>query len=215
MHLGLMFLCVLCDLCGEWNLNLAQDSSKPDFWETRYRDRMTPWDAGRVPQALQDFRAHMAPGTSVLIPGCGSAHEAYYLAENGFDVLAIDFSPAAVALAREHLACFGDIVRLADFFDFDPGRAFDLIYERAFLCALPRKMWAGYPQRCAQLLRPGGMIAGFFFYADTPKGPPFGASPAELHALLDPQFELIDDRPVSDSIPVFAGKERWQLWRRR
>lgn len=194
---------------------MAQDSSKPDFWETRYRDQVTPWDAGRVPPALQQFRPSMPQGASVLIPGCGSAHEAYYLAENGFEVLAIDFSPAAVELARRNLACFGDIVRLADFFDFDPGRAFDLIYERAFLCALPRKLWAAYSPRCAQLLRPGGLIAGFFFYADTPKGPPFGTSPAELHALLDPQFELIDDQPVSDSIPVFAGKERWQVWRRR
>lgn len=211
----MVFLCDLCDLCGNWTLKLAQDSSKPDFWETRYRDQVTPWDAGKVPQALQRFRATMQPGARVLIPGCGSAYEAYYLAESGFDVLAIDFSPAAVELAQRNLACFGDIVRLADFFDFDPGPAFDVIYERAFLCALPRTIWAGYPQRCAQLLRPGGVIAGFFFFADTPKGPPFGTSPAELGALLETQFEQIDDQPVSDSIAVFAGKERWQVWRRR
>ena len=194
---------------------MAQDSSKPDFWETRYRDHVTPWDAGGVPQSLQRFSLSIPPGARILIPGCGSAYEAYYLAENGFDVVAIDFSPAAVELARTNLACFGDIVRLADFFDFDPGQAFDVIYERAFLCALPRIIWGGYPRRCAQLLKPGGVIAGFFFFADTPKGPPFGTSPAELGALLGTQFERIDDQPVSDSIEVFAGKERWQIWRRR
>jgi SAM-dependent methyltransferase len=210
-----MFLCALCDLCGDWNLNLAQDSSKPDFWETRYRDHVTPWDGGKVPLALQHYRAAMPAGARVLIPGCGSAHEAYYLAENGFEVLAIDFSPAAVELARRNLACFGDIVRLADFFEFNPGRTFDVIYERAFLCALPRRKWSDYPRRCAQLLKPGGVLAGFFFFADTPKGPPFGTSPAELAALLETQFEMIDDQPVSDSIAVFADKERWQVWRRR
>ncbi len=194
---------------------MAQDSSKPDFWETRYRDQVTPWDAGGVPQSLQQFRLSLPPAARILIPGCGSAHEAYYLAESGFDVLAIDFSPAAVELAHKNLACFGDIVRLADFFDFDPGPEFDVIYERAFLCALPRKIWRDYPQRCAELLKPGGVIAGFFFFADTPKGPPFGTSAAELGALLEPPFEMIDDQPVSDSIAVFAGKERWQVWRRR
>jgi len=25
----------------------------------------------------------------------------------------------------------------------------------------------------------------------------------------------IEDAPVGDSIPVFEGKERWQVWRRR
>ena len=91
---------------------------------------------------------------------------------------------------------------------------FDVIYERAFLCALPRKAWSGYAARCAELLKPGGVIAGFFFFADTPKGPPFGTSPSELEDLMRPCFERIDDRPVADSIEVFAGRERWQVWRR-
>jgi SAM-dependent methyltransferase len=194
---------------------MAQDSSKADFWETRYRDGVIPWDAGRVPAALRQYLPQMPPGARVLIPGCGSAYEAGYLAENGFDVLAIDFSPAAVERARRHLAGFGSIVLEADFFSFASGAPFDVIYERAFLCALPRKMWAAYPDRCAQLLKPGGIIAGFFFFAETPKGPPFGTSQGELDALLRPRFALTDDRPVADSIEVFAGRERWQVWRRR
>jgi len=36
-----------------------------------------------------------------------------------------------------------------------------------------------------------------------------------LRDLLEPAFERLEDRPVGDSLPVFAGKERWQLWRRR
>jgi SAM-dependent methyltransferase len=194
---------------------LAQDSSKPDFWESRYRDNFIPWDAGTVPASLQEYARNLSPGARVLIPGCGSAYEAAHLSDKGCEVLAIDFSPAAVEAARKNLAGLGCIVRLADFFDFDFGRPFDVIYERAFLCALPRKMWGGYADRCAQLLKPNGVIAGFFFFADTPKGPPFGTSQAELDALLKPQFDRIDDHPVADSIAVFAGKERWQVWRRR
>jgi len=194
---------------------LAQDSSKSDFWESRYRDHTTPWDAGKVPDALRDYTKRIKSGSRILIPGCGSAYEAGYLAENGFDVLAIDFSPAAVELAKKNLSRFGDIVRLADFFEFDYGKPYEVIYERAFLCALPPRMWPQYAPRMAQLLRPGGELAGFFFFRETEKGPPFGTTPAALHALLDPHFDLVEDRMATDSIPVFQDAERWQVWRKR
>lgn len=191
------------------------DSSGPEFWDQRYRDGVTPWDFGRVPADLRIFLTGVAPGGRVLVPGCGFAHEVYYLAENGFDVLAVDFSGAAVEQARRNLGCFAGHVRLADFFDFDPGpRPIDLIYERAFLCALPRKLWTHYAERCAQLLPPGSLLAGFYFYGSNPKGPPFGTSPQELHGILDPGFEQLEDRPAVESLPVFGGGERWQVWRR-
>ena len=43
----------------------------------------------------------------------------------------------------------------------------------------------------------------------------FGILPTELDALLSANFELIEDAAVDDSIPVFSGRERWQVWRRR
>ncbi len=58
----------------------------------------------------------------------------------------------------------------------------------------------------ASLLAEGGLLAGFFFFATTPKGPPFGIERTELDALLAPHFELIEDEPVADSIAVFAGQ---------
>lgn len=194
---------------------MAQDSSKSDFWESRYRDHTTPWDAGKVPDALRDYTKRIKSGSRILIPGCGSAYEAGYVAENGFDVLAIDFSPAAVELAKKNLFRFGNIVRLADFFEFDYGKPYEVIYERAFLCALPPRMWSQYAPRMAQLLRPGGELAGFFFFRETEKGPPFGTTPEALHALLDPHFDLVEDRMATDSIPVFQDAERWQVWRKR
>jgi len=193
---------------------MAQDSSRPDFWETRYRDHVTPWDAGRVPARLVQYAGEMKPGARVLIPGCGSGYEARFLAAAGFDVLAIDFSPAAVEAAQRNLGCFADRVQLADFFTFDAGAPFDVMFERAFLCALPRRMWPDYPERTAELLTPDGMIAGFWFFDDNVKGPPFGTSIEELHALLGTRFERISDEPAADSIPIFVAKERWQVWKK-
>jgi hypothetical protein len=67
----------------------------------------------------------------------------------------------------------------------------------------------------AELVEPGGLLAGFFYFDAGDRGPPFALhSQAELDRLLAPAFERIEDAPVEDSIAVFAGKERWQAWRR-
>lgn len=193
---------------------MAQDSSLPDFWDTRYLNDVMPWDAGNVPVEFADFVRARPQSERVLVPGCGTAYEVGWLAQHGADVLAIDFSPAAIERARAELGPYADRVELADFFALDAG-PFDWIYERAFLCALPRKMWADWGRKMAELVRPGGELAGYFFIADTPKGPPFGCSEMELDTLLGPAFVRVIDQPTATTLPVFAGKERWQVWRRR
>lgn len=193
-----------------------QNPALPEFWEHRFINQVTPWDAGGVPADFRRFVEQTMPQRPrTLIPGCGSAWEARALAEQGWPVTALDFSPAAISAARNILAQHADCLLLADFFQFDAADGFELIYERAFLCALPRSMWSDWAARLPGLLRPGGLLAGYFFFSDEPKGPPFGISPAALDALLSPAFERIEDRPVADSIPVFAGRERWQVWQRK
>jgi len=192
-----------------------QDASKPEFWEKRFRENFTPWDAGGAPSALERFLSTEQRGQRVLIPGCGSGYEVRAFAEAGHDVLAVDFAPAAIERARQVLGPFSDRVRLADFFEADLGSPYDLVYERAFLCSLPRPVRPRYADRVRALLGPQGRIAGFFFFEDGERGPPFGLRSGELEALLSGNFEQIEDKAVDDSIPIFAGKERWKVWRVR
>jgi SAM-dependent methyltransferase len=191
------------------------DPAGADFWEARYREAVTPWDAGSVPAALAGWIPTLPAERRVLIPGCGTGYEVAAFARAGHDVLAMDFSPAAVARACAALGPLADRVREGDFFSFDAGSGFHLVYERAFLCALPRRMWPAYAPRMAAVLRPGGLLAGFFLSGEGERGPPFPLHPGELETLLGGVFERIDDQPVADSIPAFAGRERWQVWRRR
>ena len=194
---------------------MSQDSSKPDFWDTRYRGGVTPWDASGVPPQLMKWLQTESPGR-VLIPGCGSGYEVRAFFEHQFDVVAIEFSDAAIEAARRELGALGDLVKKADFFSFSTA-SFDLVYERAFLCALPRSMWRQWATRVAELVRPGGALAGFFYLDDNERGPPFGISCTALRELLDPAFELEEELaiPAEQSIPVFKGKEVWQAWKRR
>lgn len=192
----------------------SRDPLSPSFWDERFERGFTPWDRGGVPQALRAFVAHGQP-LRTLIPGCGAAYELAFLAETGWDATAIDFSPAAVATAKAAVGPWGERVLLADFFAWQPAQPLELIYERAFLCALPRAMWPHVAARWAELLAPGALLAGFFFFDDAAKGPPFGISTEQLDALLAPNFVRIEDAPVEDSIAVFEGKERWQVWQRK
>jgi len=192
-----------------------QRPEHPDFWCKRFGEGVTPWDAGKVPDAFADFISRQPLPLNTLIPGCGSAWEAAHLADIGWQVTALDFSPAAIEKAREILGSAPVDLVCADFFTFVPARPIGLIYERAFLCALPRKLWDDWSRRIAELLPSGGILAGFFFVCEQPKGPPFGILPDQLSQLLAPNFTLLEDAPVSDSIPVFAGRERWQVWQRR
>lgn len=206
----------------------SRDPLCPGFWDERFERGFTPWERGAAPEALRAFVAGRERPLSCLIPGCGSAWELALMAEAGWDARAIDFSPVAVARARRQLPAWSGRIAQADFFGPEAGRGmagwemagwemtgWEMIYERAFLCALPRQMWPRVAARWAGLLAPSGIVAGYFYLDDNPKGPPFGIARSALEALMAPYFDCLDEQPVADSIAIFAGKERWMVWSRR
>ena len=67
-----------------------------EFWETFYRDRDQVW-TGKANELLVREVAHLNPGTALDL-GCGEGGDALWLAEQGWQVTAVDV--AAVALAR-------------------------------------------------------------------------------------------------------------------
>lgn len=189
------------------------DSAHASFWDARYCAEVTPWESGGVPTAFKAFANDRPASARVLIPGCGSGREAAYLSARGWDVLAIDFSAAAMERAAAVLGHDSCVLREADFFELS-DEPFDVIYERAFLCALPPRRWPAYAEQMARLTRPGGVLAGYFYLDEQSGGPPFGASREDLDELLGEAFRCVVDEAVSDSLPVFADRERWQIWQR-
>lgn len=200
----------------------TRDPLDPGFWDERFAQGFMPWDLGGIPEQLRRLvasrdaaaDAHVVPPVA-LIPGAGSAYELDLMCEAGWDAHAIDFSPNAVARARKVVRRWPERIVQADFFTYQPPQALDVVYERAFLCALPPEHRPRIVQRWADLLPHDGLLAGYFFFDETAKGPPFGMPRAELDALLAPHFTLVEDEPVPDSLSVFNGKERWMEWRRR
>ena len=193
-----------------------RDPADPAFWDLRYDAGFAPWETTEVPAQLRAFVECSARPRSVLVPGCGAALDVRFLAERGWDVVGIDFSHEALARARSQLGPHVNRVRYGDFFARLPGEPFEVVYERAFLCALPRRLWPQWAERVAEVVEPGGTLAGYFYFDAGERGPPFPLrDQGQLDALLLPSFERLEDAPVGDSVDVFRGKERWQEWKRR
>lgn len=191
---------------------MSIDSREPAFWDRLYRDGDTPWQPDSSPPEALELGPPPAPGARLLVPGCGWTSETLLFAAAGWNVLAVDFSSEAVALAQRHLAGTPVEVREADVFELDEA-PFDLVYERAFLCALHPGTRAAYGRRMPELVRAGGALVGYFEVGKRRGGPPYEIAREDLHALLAPAFTLETDRPSIAPSPVFEN-ERWMVWRR-
>jgi SAM-dependent methyltransferase len=193
----------------------SADSAVPAFWNQRYASGETPWVLRKIPHTLRSFLKRRHTRKRILIPGCGTDHGVIKaFVDAGFEVTAIDFSPVALAETKKALGNFDAEIICADFFKSHFGRRFDLVYERTFLCAINPLKWRRYAKRIAELLRPGGKLIGIFFYGTEPQPPPYPINKAQAKDLFGKYFRLIRDLKVSDSVPMFAGMERWQEWER-
>ncbi len=192
----------------------SSDSNQPDFWTVRYAAGKTPWDFGGVPLALTSFLERSSVPGGVLVPGCGSGYEVQAFHAAGYEVLAMDFSPAAVEQAKRVLGFLAERVLLGDFFTYDFGqRRFDLIYERTFLCSMTPSRRPEYVNRVAELLSPGGTLIGVFLYGQrSSSGPPFSLTDTDAQQLFRRHFKLVRSEVMTDSLPLFRNMERWQEW---
>jgi ubiquinone/menaquinone biosynthesis C-methylase UbiE len=80
-------------------------------WEDVYQNTAPsalPWNAGGPdPDLVRLVTSKTIPVGQALDLGTGPGHDAVYLIQNGFDVIGIDISPAAITLARENASSSG------------------------------------------------------------------------------------------------------------
>lgn len=163
-----------------------------------------------LPLTAEAGRRMLAPraGMSALVPGCGRAYDAAFLAEHGFDsVVALDLSPTACDAARELInnsmpssARSRVEVENGNFFDM-ASRKFDFIWDCTFLCALDpsvRERWA--KQMRSLLADDGELLTCVFPIGPREGGPPYAMTVDLVHALLEPSgFEAT---LVQDQLPL-------------
>lgn len=156
-------------------------------WEDRYQQGQTGWDRGAASDNLFYWiNNKILKPCRILIPGCGNGYEAIALAQQGFEVVAIDIAPTPVKNLREALDAKGlqaEVIQ-ADFFKWRPDKPFDAIYEQTSLCALPPELWLQYEDRLFSWLKPGGQLFAHFMQTGQDGGPPFHCEIGDMRSLF-------------------------------
>ncbi|MCP4441816.1 MAG: methyltransferase domain-containing protein [Aureispira sp.] len=181
-----------------------------DFWSQRYVDGTTGWDAGEATTPIKEFVDQLEDKTAkILIPGCGNAHEAAYLHQQGFaNVYVCDWAQEPLDNLKKRVPTFpSEHLLCANFFELEE-KDFDYIIEQTFFCALPPAMRPQYAEKMRELLSENGKLVGLLFSFElTEKGPPFGGSVEEYQSHFSKHFGTINLEECKNSIKPRLGNE--------
>ena len=211
-------------------------SSSQNLMDSIYREKSSdeiPWNRETLPDALKDLvdsgRVHPCRAVDL---GCGAGHYAIALAGLGFRMTGIDFSDAAIRMARENAhrkgaACrffaadvLGDLKEVDDTFDF--------AYDWELLHHIFPEDRETYVHNVSRLIKPGGQYLSVCFSEESPqfggqgktRETPLGtvlyfSSESELRSLFQARFrveelktvEIQGKRAAHQAIYAFMKKE--------
>ena len=181
------------------------------YWETRWQGQQTGWDIGEASPPLIHYLEGVSDRqTRILIPGAGRAYEAIHLHQQGYEqVFVCDWAPSAFDHLRQKAPDFPENhLLVGDFFELEPGLAFDLLLEQTFFCAIDPVLRPQYVTKSADLLADQGTLAGVLFARAFPfPGPPFGGTEAEYRRLFSSHFEIHTMEITPYSIAPRLGNE--------
>lgn len=187
-----------------------------DVWNRWNEGRGTKYPQDRVVEFCLQHPPTRYPRALDL--GCGSGVHTVLLAEQGFDVMAIDGSPVGVENTRQTLRERGlrGAVRLenADVLDF-PRHSFDLVICVGVYDSAGATVAAESLRRVRELIRPGG--CGFFLFATDEDDAVKGDNPWGFHGFSRPEVDALFAWPSSVWIDrrtstSHGGRERQDEW---
>lgn len=186
------------------------DLHRKDYWNSRWKEGKTGWDLGMPSPPLLHLIHTLQPAKTsrILIPGCGNAWEAEWLAAQGYtNITLVDIAPDLCSQLEQRFAQTPAItVRCVDFFDLEGP--YDLILEQTLFCAILPELREAYTLKMKGLLSEHGILAGVLFDTSFPfEGPPFGGHADEYRALFQQQFRSVHLGPCNHSAAPRAGTE--------
>ena len=154
------------------------DRSPKEYWEEHYGERERVW-SGRVNANFAAVVADLTPGRALDL-GCGEGGDAVWLAQQGWQVTAVDVSDTAIGrattLAREHDVLDRITFEQHDLSDSFPDGTFDLISAQ-FLHSTVRLERPQILRTAANALTDGGTLV----VVDHAEAPPFAKKLAHDH----------------------------------
>ena len=179
-----------------------------NYWQKRYETLDIAWDIGHISTPLKAYFDQLTDRKmKILIPGCGNAHEAEYLFQQGFEeVYVLDWSQTALDNLKKRVPDFPSEHLICDDF-FEHNAKYDLIVEQTFFCALPPQKRPDYLQQMKKLLDEKGRLVGLMFDFNFPKSPPYGGNKQEYTNLFSPTFHIKTMEKCYNSITPRKGSE--------
>ena len=181
-------------------------------WQRHYDEDDLGWDLGHVAPPFVDLLdSNIISPCKTLVPGCGRGHEVIFLAENGFDLTAVDYSIGAVNHLNSVILERKLNIRVLnlDFFELDSthNRLYDLLIEQTFFCAISPSQRLLYVETVARILQKGGMMAGLFYHTGQEGGPPFNTTRQDIIKHFSGLFEIRELTQAKNSAEKRKGKE--------
>jgi SAM-dependent methyltransferase len=188
-------------------------------YRAMYRFGFKPWDTGVPPPELKQVveGPDRRPPGKALDLGCGTGTNAIYMAQHGWDVTGVDFTPRAIDMAKAKVAAadvkpriiLGDVTRLDEL---KVGTGFSLVFDLGCLHSIPGRRRDAYARGVTAVTTPGADFLVFGFYK----------SPNPLANLKLTEDELRQRFGASwDVVRVWGGEEpdrmpaRWYQLRKR
>lgn len=126
------------------------------FWDKRYQ-AASPHTSGKPGMALRQYVENLTPGHALEL-GCGKGDDAVWLARQGWAVVAVEISRAALGIAATNAERAGLAGRITfeqhDLSQSFPEGTFDLV-TASFLAAFPREPVF---RRAGEAVAPGGHL---------------------------------------------------------
>lgn len=167
---------------------------QPD-WDKRYREGDTPWDTGiRSRELARVLDEGLVTPCRAVELGCGTGTNAVYLAQQGFQMTAVDCSALAIERASARAQAAGVDVEFltADVCDFHRDlQPFEFVFDRGCYHCARRVDLPGFLETLARLTDGGSQYLVLVGNANeqSDEGPP-RLYEHEIRADLEPLFDI-------------------------
>ncbi|WP_447968664.1 thiopurine S-methyltransferase [Nitrospira sp. M1] len=182
-----------------------------DFWNDRWQRNQIGFHNSDVHSLLTRYwpMLEFANDARVLVPLAGKSLDVCWLLEQGHAVTAVELNklavetffaeqqwPATITHGAQHAIFHYKTLEfwVGDFFAIknEDVPAFDGVYDRAALIALPPEMRRGYVDTMSALLKPGSkyLLISLEYPDDMLDGPPFAIDGDEITRLFHPAFSI-------------------------
>jgi tellurite methyltransferase len=131
--------------------------SDQPFWERAYRDSESS-TFGEPSKEFYELIQLLPPGGAVLDLGCGEGRNALFLAENGFQVTAIDISGRGIQKLNRLAKAKGLSIhtKVQDMREYPFEQSFDLIVSHGCLHLIERACWQSLIRQFKEYTKPRG-----------------------------------------------------------